>query len=280
MRPPQPETAPSAAEACHTDCWSLWENSLGGRGTERARELRLGGGLHERAHVQHRGPVAACHSGMSGESFRARARTAPARRGGPAPGWWSAAPCRPARCGCAPGSGAAAGTARGAPGRREPGCWRGRCRRTGTRTRAPCSRARRRPRLRPGRRSSAPRARPRRPPTGSRRAAGRRGAKRGYRGGHARSFIAAPGVRGWPSPGAPAACTPAGTRRPLAARRHGGHGRGDGVARGRLQLPGSQQRVQAWPPAPRGRGPARAEAEWSARASPRPSATTACMVFR
>ena len=34
MRPPQPEVAPSGADDCHTDCWSLWENSLGGSGTE------------------------------------------------------------------------------------------------------------------------------------------------------------------------------------------------------------------------------------------------------
>ncbi|HQW67952.1 MAG TPA: aminotransferase class IV, partial [Gemmatimonadales bacterium] len=36
MRPPQPLTAPSAADACQMDCWSLCENSLGGSGTERA----------------------------------------------------------------------------------------------------------------------------------------------------------------------------------------------------------------------------------------------------
>jgi len=33
MRPPQPEVAPSGDEACHTDCWSLCENSRGGSGT-------------------------------------------------------------------------------------------------------------------------------------------------------------------------------------------------------------------------------------------------------
>ena len=36
MRPPQPVVAPSAADACQYDCWSLCENSLGGSGTERA----------------------------------------------------------------------------------------------------------------------------------------------------------------------------------------------------------------------------------------------------
>ena len=35
MRPPQPDVAPSGADDCHTDCWSLCENSLGGNGTER-----------------------------------------------------------------------------------------------------------------------------------------------------------------------------------------------------------------------------------------------------
>ena len=32
--PPQPDAAPSGADDCQTDCWSLWENSFGGRGTE------------------------------------------------------------------------------------------------------------------------------------------------------------------------------------------------------------------------------------------------------
>src|SRR5207247_9669361 len=37
IRPPQPSFAPSpsGACACHTDCWSLCEKSLGGSGTER-----------------------------------------------------------------------------------------------------------------------------------------------------------------------------------------------------------------------------------------------------
>src|SRR5258705_1528921 len=34
MRPPQPEVAPSGADDCQTDCWSLWENNLGGSGTD------------------------------------------------------------------------------------------------------------------------------------------------------------------------------------------------------------------------------------------------------
>ena len=34
MRPPQPEVAPSTADDCHTDCWSLGENSLGGSGAD------------------------------------------------------------------------------------------------------------------------------------------------------------------------------------------------------------------------------------------------------
>ena len=41
MRPPQPDVAPSSADDCHTDCWSLCENSLGGKGTERARYCAL-----------------------------------------------------------------------------------------------------------------------------------------------------------------------------------------------------------------------------------------------
>ena len=36
MRPPQPEVAPSGRSDCHTDCWSLCENSLGGSGTDLA----------------------------------------------------------------------------------------------------------------------------------------------------------------------------------------------------------------------------------------------------
>ena len=35
-RPPQPEVAPSGSDDCHTDCWSLCENSFGGSGTLRA----------------------------------------------------------------------------------------------------------------------------------------------------------------------------------------------------------------------------------------------------
>ena len=31
-RPPQPTVEPSAADDCHTDCWSLCEKSLGGSG--------------------------------------------------------------------------------------------------------------------------------------------------------------------------------------------------------------------------------------------------------
>src|SRR5450830_737854 len=34
MRPPQPDKAPSGIDDCHTDCWSLWENSLGGSLTD------------------------------------------------------------------------------------------------------------------------------------------------------------------------------------------------------------------------------------------------------
>ena len=41
MRPPQPDVAPSGADDCHTDCWSLCENSLGGSGTARARYCAL-----------------------------------------------------------------------------------------------------------------------------------------------------------------------------------------------------------------------------------------------
>src|SRR5690606_27998924 len=33
MLPPQPRVEPSAPCDCHTDCWSLCENSLGGSGT-------------------------------------------------------------------------------------------------------------------------------------------------------------------------------------------------------------------------------------------------------
>ena len=41
MRPPQPEVAPSGSDDCHTDCWSLCENSLGGSGTLRALNWAL-----------------------------------------------------------------------------------------------------------------------------------------------------------------------------------------------------------------------------------------------
>ena len=41
VRPPQPDTAPSGEDDCHTDCWSLCEKSLGGKGTDFARYCAL-----------------------------------------------------------------------------------------------------------------------------------------------------------------------------------------------------------------------------------------------
>ncbi len=60
-RPPQPTVEPSVPFDCHTDCWSLCENSLGGkriRHAIRALVLRERGRLDQRTDVElHREPA-------------------------------------------------------------------------------------------------------------------------------------------------------------------------------------------------------------------------------
>ena len=73
MRPPQPDAAPSGADDCQTDCWSLCENSLGGSGTDFAVYCALVVGCTSVPTLSGTPIVPALKSGSSGASSGASA---------------------------------------------------------------------------------------------------------------------------------------------------------------------------------------------------------------
>ncbi len=73
MRPPQPDVAPSGDDDCHTDCWSLCENSLGGKGTDFAVYCAFVVGCTSVPTFNTAASCPACQSGSSGDSSGASA---------------------------------------------------------------------------------------------------------------------------------------------------------------------------------------------------------------